>query len=176
SGLLTLDMLEEVAFPAATLAEVRETWPGLDPVRTGHELVRRQITRMVEDVIATSIEGLRRLSPQSPEEVRGAGETIVRFSATMAALERELKAFLFERLYRHPTVLAVREQADRIVRELFDAYMADIGAMPENWRMPVLHADEAARARQVCDFLAGMTDTYALREYRRLFDRDPQLR
>src|SRR5690606_12253498 len=115
SGLLTLEMLEEVPLCDSILSEVRALYPGLDPVRTGHELLRRQIARMVEDVVAGAIEALSQLRPQSPDDVRAAGKTLIAFSPRMQRQERELKAFLFQRVYRHPDVLAVREEAERVV-------------------------------------------------------------
>ncbi|WP_353641290.1 deoxyguanosinetriphosphate triphosphohydrolase [Mesorhizobium sp. WSM2239] len=175
AGLLTLDMLEEVSLPAGILQGVRERYPALDPVRTGHELMRRQITIMVEDVISTAGARLAELKPQSPDEVRGAGRTIVTFSADMIPAEKELKAFLYKNMYRHDEVLRVREDADLIVRQLFDAYFADPRAMPEGWREGLDRASDRVKARHVADFLAGMTDTYALKEHRRLFDHTPDL-
>lgn len=176
AGYLTLDGLMETPLPACILTEVRRKYPGLDSVRTGHELMRRQITAMVEDVIATAQRSLARLSPQSAGEVRRAGETIVRFSDEMREKERSLKAFLFANLYRHPRVVDVRKGADQIVRDLFDTYFANPAEMPEGWRDEALaQAGDQAKARHVADFLAGMTDTYAIKEHERLFDHTPQL-
>lgn len=175
SGLLTLDMLEDVALPSGILAQVRERYPALDPVRTGHELMRRQITAMVEDVITTSRGKLAALAPSSLQDVHDAGRTIVTFSDEMAALEKELKAFLYANLYRHPDVMAVRRNADQIVRDLFGHYFANPRDMPEGWREGLDRADERIKARDVGDFIAGMTDTYAVKEHRRLFDRTPEL-
>jgi dGTPase len=175
AGLLTLDMLEQVSLPAGILQGVRERYPALDPVRTGHELMRRQITIMVEDVISTAGARLAELKPQSPDDIRVAGRTIVTFSADMIPAEKELKAFLYKNMYRHDEVLRVREDADLIVRQLFDAYFADPRAMPEGWREGLDRASDRVKARHVADFLAGMTDTYALKEHRRLFDHTPEL-
>jgi len=175
SGLLTLDMLDEVALPAGILARVRERYPDLDPVRTGHELMRRQITAMVEDVIATATANLDALKPQASGDIHAAGRAVVAFSPEMAAAEKALKTFLYARLYRHPEVIAVRESAETIVRDLFDAYFADPAVMPEGWREILAEAEDRVKARHVADFLAGMTDTYAIKEHRRLFDRTPDL-
>ena len=175
SGLLRLDMLEEVGLPGSILRGVRERYPALDPVRTGHELMRRQITMMVEDVIVTAKANLDRLAPGSADAVRAAGETIVRFSGQMAAQEKELKTFLYARLYRHPEVMRVRADAEQIVKNLFDAYFADPRAMPDGWREGLDRAEDRIKARDVADFIAGMTDTYALKEHRRLFDHTPEL-
>ncbi|MCO6390722.1 deoxyguanosinetriphosphate triphosphohydrolase [Aliihoeflea aestuarii] len=176
AGLISLDMLEDVPLCADILHGVRDQYPTLDPVRTAHELMRRQITLMVEDVIETAGANLARIAPQSVLDVHEAGETLVTFSPAMRKAETELKSFLYKCLYRHPDVMDVRADADRIVRDLFDRYMEDDAALPEDWRNDHIATDEAGRARRVGDFLAGMTDTYAQREHRRLFDRTPDLR
>jgi dGTPase len=175
SGLLTLEMLEDVPLSAAILGQVRQRYPKLDAVRAGHELMRRQITRMVEDVIATTEGHMDALKPRSPEEIRAAGRTLVAFSPEMTTAEKELKAFLYANLYRHPGVMAARQGADRIVRELFDHYFANPRDMPEGWREGLDRAEDRIKARDVGDFIAGMTDTYAIKEHRRLFDRTPDL-
>lgn len=175
SGLLTLDGLEGVAITGDILRAVRQKYPALDDVRTAHEIVRRQITIMVEDVIRHAQACLDALEPRSPHDVHTAGRMIVGFSDSMRTQEKALKAFLYENLYFHESVMRVRKSADRIVRELFDAYFADGQCMPEGWRDVRAQADPTARARLVADFLAGMTDTYAVREHRRLFDHTPDL-
>ena len=175
AGLLTLDMLEPLALPGGILAGVRRRCPGLDDVRTGHELMRRQITAMVEDVIATAHDNLRAIEPRSADEARHAGLPVVGFSDTMARQEAELKAFLYANLYRHPSVMAVRARAETIVRDLFAHYMSAPGDMPDEWGRACVGLGEAERAREVADFIAGMTDTYAQKEHRRLFDRTPDL-
>ncbi|MBX3581912.1 MAG: deoxyguanosinetriphosphate triphosphohydrolase [Rhizobiaceae bacterium] len=175
AGLLSLEMLESVSLPARILSAVRARYSHLDAVRTGHELMRRQITIMVEDAIAASADRLARLRPASADDVRNAGETIVAFSADLAGQERELKAFLYKHLYRAPDVMRVRADAERVVLDLFDAYFADPRLMPEGWREGLDRADDRIKARDVADFLAGMTDTYAVKEHRRLFDHTPDL-
>ena len=154
---------------------MRERYPALDPVRTGHELMRRQITMMVEDVIVTTRANLARTGPQSADAVRASGETMVTFSTEMAAAEKELKTFLYAHLYRHPEVMRVRADAEQIVKDLFDVYFNDPRAMPDGWREGLDRAEDRIKARSVADFLAGMTDTYALKEHRRLFDHTPDL-
>lgn len=175
SGFLTLEMLDDVGLPGSILKGVRARYPQLDDVRTGHELMRRQITLMVEDVITSAKANIERLKPGSADAVRAAGETMVTFSADMAAAEKELKAFLYKHLYRHSEVMRVRTDAEQIVRDLFDAYFADPRAMPDGWREGLDRAQDRIKARSVADFLAGMTDTYALKEHRRLFDHTPDL-
>ncbi len=175
AGLLTLDMLESVPLSGGILAAVRDLYPTLDKVRTGHELMRRQITVMVEDVITTAKTAIAEADPKSPEDIHDAGRALVTFSRTMRQAEKQLKAFLYANLYRHPSVMAVRERADRIVQDLFDVYFADPRAMPEGWREGLDRAEDRVKARHVADFLAGMTDNYAVKEHRRLFDHTPDL-
>ena len=175
SGLLSLEMLEEVPLPAAILRTVRDLYPRLDPVRTGHELMRRQITVMVEDVITAAQERLAKLAPGDIDAIHDAGFTVVTFSEQMASQEKELKRFLYANLYRHPDVMRIRAGAEQIVRDLFDVYFADPRQMPEGWREGLDQAEDRIKARDVADFLAGMTDTYAIKEHARLFDRSPEL-
>ena len=175
AGLLTLEMLEDVPLSGEILKGVRNLYPALDPVRTGHELMRRQITQMVEDVIATAAQNIAATDPQSTDDVHRAGRTMVTFSPEMAAAEKTLKAFLYKNLYRADEVMRVRADAEQVVRDLFDAYFADPAIMPEGWREILGRAEDRIKARHVADFLAGMTDTYALKEHRRLFDRTPDL-
>ncbi|WP_091945863.1 deoxyguanosinetriphosphate triphosphohydrolase [Phyllobacterium sp. YR620] len=175
SGLLSLESLEDVAITGGILRAVRQKYPSLDDVRTSHEIVRRQITIMVEDVIRAAQANLDAVRPRNIGDVHAAGRAIVGFSASMREEEKSLKAFLYKNLYFHDSVMRVRRSADRIVRELFDAYLADPQSMPEGWREEGEQGDATMRARLVADFLAGMTDTYAVREHRRLFDHTPDL-
>lgn len=175
AGLLTLDMLEAELFAADIIGGVRARYPGLDEVRTAHEFMRRQITAMVEDVIAESGRRLATAAPRDADDVRAAGCVMVAFSQDMTRNEREMKAFLTANLYRSETVMAVMRDAEAIVRDLFGVYLATPREMPEGWREGLDRAPEAGKARYAADFLAGMTDTYAHKEHRRLFDHTPQL-
>ena len=130
---------------------------------------------MVEDVIREGIRRLRELQPKSAEDIRRAGHAVVDFSAEMSKAEKEVKRFLFARMYRHPDVLSVRKLVARITRELFAHYMATPADMPREWAAGAADLAPEARARRVCDFIAGMTDRYAIEEHRRLFDDTPDL-
>lgn len=175
AGLLSLDMLEDVSLTADILATVRARYPGLDKVRTGHELMRRQITMMVEDAIATARDTIAALAPHSVADIHNAGRPVVVFSDAMARQEQELKKFLYENLYHHASVMAERQKADSIVHDLFTCYFATPLAMPEGRGSEVEAGSEAQKARTIADFIAGMTDTYAIKEHQRLFDRTPEL-
>ncbi|MEM1376053.1 MAG: deoxyguanosinetriphosphate triphosphohydrolase [Pseudomonadota bacterium] len=175
SGLLTLDQLRNVPLAGDALAVVDELYPSLDDERRTHEMTRRVMTEMVEDVIATTLVNLDTTRPESADDVRGAGRTLVHFSSEMAAKEKALKAFLFANLYRHPDVMALRAKAEDVVRDLFHHLLKHPSEMGGPWAAQLDKLGEPGRARLVCDYLAGMTDTFALREHRRLFDHTPDL-
>jgi len=177
SGLITLEMLEELPLIARLLSEVRGRYPDLEEPRLINEVMRRQITAMVEDVIAVTQANIARIKPESADDVRHAGQTMAHFSEEFAAADRETKAFLYAHLYRHPEVMRVRESATRIVNDLFSAFIANPGAMGDKYS----HAgfedlSPALRMQRVSDYLSGMTDTYAIAAHRRLFDHTPELR
>ncbi|MFC7052790.1 deoxyguanosinetriphosphate triphosphohydrolase [Hansschlegelia quercus] len=173
ANLFALDELCDDPFLADILAEVDARHPGLDEDRRGPEVVRRVITRLVENAIA---EGARRIDaadPQSVEDVRSAGEATIAFSSEMAEAERGVKRLLNARMYRHARVDRVMDDAAGIVTDLFDRYFADPSALPPEWER---EGRATGHARAVADFIAGMTDRYALMEHRRLFDATPELR
>jgi dGTPase len=177
SGLLTFEMLEDVPFLAGLMAEVRERYPSLEESRFAHEIMRRQITRMVEDVIGISQGNLQKLEPQSAADIRAADHVVATFSAEMAETDRLIKKLLFSRIYRHPDIMRIRAGAARILSDLFQAYMNDPSLMRSHyWVNHIAGLDEGARARHVADYLAGMTDTYAVRAHGELFDQTPDLR
>ncbi|GAA5540631.1 MULTISPECIES: deoxyguanosinetriphosphate triphosphohydrolase [Brucella/Ochrobactrum group] len=175
AGLLTLDALDEVPLTKRLLDVVRGRYPNLDAVRTGHELVRRQITIMVEDVIAEAQRRLAVTQPQSLADIHNQSRSLVTFSPTMRDEEKVLKRFLFKNLYFHDSVVVRRQAADKIVQDLFDACFADPSIMPPEWQSGCETLDIPSRARRVADYLAGMTDNFAVREHRRLFDHTPDL-
>ena len=180
AGLFSLSCMEDLPLAGDFLHEVRDRYPGLDDSRTTHEIVRRQITAMVEDVIATVTRNLGDLAPRTDRDIRNAGRTLVTFSPGMAQSEQAIKRFLFSHMYRAPSVMKVREEAKQVIRDLFNAYFSGRAKMPDewclDWNVAADRLDESKRARLVCDFLAGMTDRYAILEHQRLFDVTPQLR
>ncbi|WP_064683503.1 deoxyguanosinetriphosphate triphosphohydrolase [Rhizobium bangladeshense] len=177
SGYLTFDMLEEIPFLAGLMAEVRARYPHLEPSRFTHEIMRRQITRMVEDVIGVAQQRLSVLRPESAADIRAADRVIATFSDAMAETDRQIKAMLFKRIYRNPDIMRIRAGAAQIVTDLFGAYMASPKEMQSHyWVDHIAGLADAPKARHVGDYLAGMTDTYAISAHRRLFDHTPDLR
>lgn len=173
AGLIALDDLRALTLAGSILDEVRTAYPALDDVRTAHEVMRRHITRMVEDVIAASEARIAAGGIRTLRDVRAAPATILDFSPAMKATVAETRAFLFERLYRNPTVMRVMTAAEAIVSDLFVRYRDQPDAMGAAGAQ--LLAGEALQERTVCDYLAGMTDSYAIAEHRRLFDATPDL-
>ncbi|ACL57152.1 deoxyguanosinetriphosphate triphosphohydrolase [Methylobacterium nodulans] len=175
ASLFDLGDLREVPFLAGLLDEIAALHPGLDRSRVVHELTRRVITRFVEDVIAETGRRLEVLRPGDVAAIRGAGTAVAAFSEPIAAADRAIKTFLFARMYRHPGVMAVRDRAARILCDLFDAFMADPARMPEEWQAGLRGPDDPRTPRRVADFIAGMTDNYAVSQHRRMFPVTPDL-
>jgi dGTPase len=175
SGLLSLDgLISGVPFVAEIAAEITARHPALETQRLVHEIGRRVITRFVEDVIAESERRITALAPRSVEDVRAADAPVVAFSPAMAAADRSIKDYLYPALYRHRDVMRVRGRAAAIVTDLFERFTDDPATLPAEWRPRVdAAADRAIVAR---DYIAGMTDPFALGEHRRLFDVTPELR
>lgn len=169
AGLLTLDDLAEAPLVGGIVADVRERYRDVSPSRQAHELVRRVITLMVEQAIAHGQAALAELKPNSADDLRSAGRALIDFPPALAAEERRLKQFMFERVYRHPEVMRHVHAGQGVVERLFDAY-AKGAAMPGRWGQQARGQSGASLDRTICDFLAGMTDPFALSEYQRLFD------
>jgi dGTPase len=174
AGLFTLaDIRAAVPFVGGLLRDIDDRYPDLEEPRIVHELTRRVITRFIEDAIGESGRRIAAARVDGPEAVAAAGGPLVGHSPAMAAADREIKAFLFARMYRHPSVQRVRDGADAIVRRLFGAYLTGPSEMPRTW---AVKAGQGERARAVADYIAGMTDRFAIHEHARLFDRSPELR
>jgi dGTPase len=160
----------------AIVDEIVSDHSALDRSRTGHELVRRLITRMIEDVIAETRRRLEMLAPRSADDVRLASQAVAAFSPAMAAADRAIKEFLYPHMYRHARIARIMGDAERVVRDLFTRYATCPKDAPAEWVQDAEGDEEDARLRRIADFIAGMTDRYALIEHARLFDSTPELR
>ena len=176
AGLFELAELRAVPFLGELLDEIEGLHPGLEKPRATNELVRRVITRFVEDVIFESEARIAALAPSDADAIRRAGAPVVAFSPAIVAADQAIKGFLYPNMYRHPRVGVIRSEAADIVRDLFVRFQAQPQAMPAEWAAGCEELDEARLARRVSDYIAGMTDSYALDEHRRLFDATPSLR
>ncbi len=176
AGLFDVIDLGDVPLAGQALAEVLRLHPDLERPRLVHETVRRVIAAMVGDVLAETELRVGRNKPACADDVRSLGEALVAFSAGMQEKNRVLQAFLSRRMYDHERVLMIMERAGRLIVDLFQAYMEKIDLLPRQWRHELHGERDAHYARRVCDFIAGMTDRYALDEHKRLFDLDPLFR
>ena len=166
SGLITLEQLEQVTLFASNLNTVRQQYPALNGRRLIHETVRRMINALVVDVCQQSQANINQANPANIDEVRNS-KMLIGFSAEMREQQTELKRFLRTNLYQHYRVNRMSAKAQRIVRELFEVFMNDASLLPDDYQKQANTNQDKARA--VADYIAGMTDRYAIREYQRLF-------
>jgi dGTPase len=169
AGLFAVADLADVPLVGPVFHEVAQKYPGLDEPRLIHESIRRMIDRMVRDMVAETSARLADARVKAAEDVRTLGRPIAAFSDGMRDNDRALKRFLYERMYRHYRVNRMSLKARRVVHELFQLFIAAPECLPSEWRAAA-SGDTAATARTVADYLAGMTDRFALDEHRRLFD------
>jgi len=176
AGLFGIDDIATVALPGKIISGICAAYPALDPSRLVPEFIRRLIGLLIEDVVAETSRRLVALAPRTAGDVRQANSAIAGFSPAIAEADRAIKAFLRTRMYRHGRVMHVMDQAAGVVRSLFARYSADLSNLPPEWQESLAEADAPARTRRIADFIAGMTDRYALAEHARLFDSTPELR
>jgi dGTPase len=173
--LIALADLDGQALIGPILADIRAAFPGLPPARAAHELVRRTITAMIADVLAEATRRIAAAGVESADDVRRAGEGLIRFSPHLVQSEAALKRFLYENVYRSEPVMRPARQAEGIVAGLFAAFFADPALMPDEWGRGLGGSDAFHIARRVADYIAGMTDRYAVSEHQRLFGNSPDL-
>ena len=167
--LITLGGLQEQPLIAPILEAVHADFPRLEPARAMHELIRHMIAAMIRDVLAEAARRIAEAGVRSIEDVRRAGEALIRFSPELARSEAALKLFLFDNVYRSDPVLRPARLAEALVADLFEAFFADPALMPDDWGRGLDSDDAFGRARRVADYIAGMTDRYATTEHVRLF-------
>ena len=172
AGLFRIDELAELPLVGPVLAGVRRDYPRLDDRLTRMEMVRRMIGVMVDDVLTETRARAAATKVASPTEVRALRTALVAFSPLLAEDLARLRAFLYERMYRHWRVNRSRSQARRILAEMFTLFLAEPEVLPGEWFQTLRDFDAAGRARVVCDYIAGMTDRFAIEEHRRLFHLD----
>ena len=172
AGIFTLDELAEVPLVGPVLASVREDFPGLEPGLVRLETVRRMIGEMIGDIMIETDARARDARLKSSNDVRGMGRTLVAFSPDMLEDLALLRTFLHDRMYRHWRVNRTRSQARRLLSDMFALFIAEPDVLPPEWFARFQEKNEAGGARVVCDYIAGMTDRYAIEEHRRLFNID----
>jgi dGTPase len=178
AGMFTLDDLRELDLLAPIIDHAKAAYPDVKEKILIHEIIRDMIGAMVDDVLQETQSRIQALNPESPEDIRIAGRQMVAFSEDMYHKVEALRKFLYTRMYRHYTVNRVRVKVTKIVQDLFASFLGDYELLPPNWQERVIAGNatddsvdgKQARARIVLDYIAGMTDRYAIREHERLFD------
>lgn len=168
--------LGDIPLVGQALGAVLAAYPDLETSRLIHETVRRVISGMVADVLSHANKTAAKTAVKSADMVRALHKPLITFSAQMHENNKVLQGFLSQSMYRHPRVLEIMDRAQRVIRDLFNAYMNDEKLLPDEWRETHPRTDQNHYARQVCDFIAGMTDRYALDQHKRMFDLDPLFR
>ena len=178
AGLFTVDDLRVMPLTSEMIADIAKHYPTLDDDRRGAELVRELISHLIGAVISESRRRLQAARPASVADVRNQGQQLIAFSPEVAQAEAEIKAFLKKRMYRHLRVMRVMGDAEKILFDLFARYQNMPGDLPAEWLPPggPNAETETERARRIGNFIAGMTDRFALTEHQRLFDSTPDLR
>ncbi|CAK0749878.1 Deoxyguanosinetriphosphate triphosphohydrolase-like protein [Azospirillaceae bacterium] len=174
AGLFSIDEIAELSLVGPIVRGLKERYPKLERSRLIHETIRRLINLMVTDLVDESRRRLEETRPESPEEVRAAGRPLISFSNDMREQERPLRAFLRERMYQYYLVNRVTSKSKRVVSDLFSLFLNEPNCLPAEWQRELKECDGflcvERRARLTADYIAGMTDRYALMEYQRLFD------
>jgi dGTPase len=167
--LFTLEDLRQLPLIGPCIAAVDARWPGLEAGRREHEALRRFFGLLVEDVLAASRARLAAADPKSAEDIRRLGAPVIRFTEPTFGELKKIRAFLYVRMYRHWAVQRMRRKARRVVEELFATFAEAPELMPAEWNA-CKALDQTGRARVVADYIAGMTDRFALQEHRKLTD------
>ena len=176
AGLFEVDDLKAVPLIGEIIAEIDAHYPALDDIRRGAELVRELISYLISAVFSEAGKRLAAAKPRSADDVRHFHQPLIAFSADVAREEAEIKAFLKARMYRHKRVMRVMGEAEQILFDLFARYQQSPGDLPPEWVEGKESETAAERARRIGNFIAGMTDRFALIEHQRLFDSTPDLR
>src|SRR5882724_9621775 len=176
AGLFLIDDLKTIPLTAEIIEQITVRYPGLESGRLSAELVRELISYLIEAVISETRRRLKAAALSSVEEVRNHQGPLVAFSASAAKAEASIKAFLYQRMYRHARVTRIMGDAEDIVCELFARYWQAPQDLPPDWSSWSDEAGETERARRIVDFISGMTDRFAITEHMRLFDSTPDLR
>ena len=169
AGVISIDELLELPLVGDVFRAVMDEYPELDTQRTTYEAVRRLIGLWIGDVVRETRRRLKQTKPGSAADIRALDAPVVAFSPEFEDQQRALRAFLYERMYKHYKVNRMRSQARRILDELFNEFFSEPGTLPPPWRRMAEIVEGSPRARIVCDYIAGMTDNYAIDEHRRIF-------
>ena len=176
AGLFRIDDLKAIPLISEIVAAIGRHYPDLDEVRRGAELVRELISYLITAVMMEAGRRIAAAQPQSAQDVRTQKQAMIAFPADVAKAEAGIKTFLYQHMYRHERVMRVMGEAEQIVADLFERYRKSPGDLPAEWLEGSGRETDTERSRRIGNFIAGMTDRYALIEHQRLFDSTPDLR
>jgi len=180
AGLLNPETMMDLPLAGPILSDLKSRYGTLETSRLVHELTRRLISLAVSDLVEESSRRIKETSPKSADDARNTGRPLIGFSDQMTKDLDDMRGFLFTAVWRHYKVNRMTSKAKRVMRQLYDLFMDQTNTLPHDWQMvdgiPILDLSHADRARHVADYLASMTDRYAMMEYERLFDLGPILR
>ena len=168
AGLFSIDDLRQVPLAGAVIGEVEKQYPKLEHQRLIHEVVRRLIGLMVDDALSETARRIEAAGITSVEDIRALDHAVGSLSEAMQAQDRVLKTFLWDNMYHHPKVNVMRAKAKNVVKDLFELFIASPDQLPPDWEAQCNGPHEPKTARVVCDYIAGMTDRFALQEHRKL--------
>lgn len=171
--LITMEQLNECSLFKEQYDNVLSKWPSISGRRKTHEMIRRMINALVTDLVTNSRQLIEKYNPQTIDDVRHAGVTLIRFTDEMERQHRELKRFLRKHLYQHDYVMQMTQKTSSIISTLFDTYMHDPGLLPQEIRVKITdknggHGDDGSPERVIADYIAGMTDRFAMTEHERI--------
>jgi dGTPase len=170
AGFFSIDDLLDIPLVSTNIKFLFEKYPGISNSRLIHELSRRTVNVMVDDILRETRSRLRDENPRSSQDVREGKQPMAAFSSVLRTQVDQLRSFLFQRMYRHYKVNRMANKAKRVITSLFELFMSEPSCLPSEWQHDSSHTQNASQARTVADYIAGMTDRYALVEYERLFD------
>ncbi|VIO73960.1 deoxyguanosinetriphosphate triphosphohydrolase [Bradyrhizobium ivorense] len=176
AGLFAVDDLKEMPLTAEIIGEIDRHYPALDEIKRGAELVRELISHFIGAVFTEASQRLAAAQPQSAHDVRHYHAPLIGFPPDVAEEEAAIKAFLYRRMYRHHRVMQIMGDAEQVVRDLYERYRQSPGDLPAEWIEGTEQETDSERNRRIGNFIAGMTDRFALIEHHRLFDSTPDLR
>lgn len=170
SGLITLEQLTKIELFADSYQEVIHQYPTLEGRRVIHETIRRMINRMVVDLSQTSQQAIDQANVQHIDDVRQQATPLIQYSQTLVTAKKTLKRFLFDQLYQHYQVVRMSTKAEKVISELFEAFMQTPRLLPHAYQDAIKGKEKQQTAQVIADYIAGMTDRYAMKEYNRLFE------
>lgn len=170
SHILSIEQLKDVTLTREIIEKIKKDYPDVDDTLCGYEIIRRQISYMIEDVIQESKKRIDSCNPKSIEDIYNAQTPLISFSEEMAKKEKELKKFLYANFYHHPNLLERRRKAETIIEKLFEHYLVNPETLPEAWRKRAMNLKQEAYGQLIGDFISGMTDNYAIEQYKKFFN------